>query len=704
MMENQANRMTLSISRLINQRDAMHLLLSPPSSVPSGGRRHSCILDGDLSTLSLNELASLLSAMMDEMGAPDFHAHMYDDSSEAIPGVSSSRKRRRTENGNNCHAILLFVERLMYERFSPDSNHYEFVQKEFKTYFGIHEPSFKIQEEIICLAFLMSLHAIKQCIPQQNPSSGQDSSDVLNIPNATNNEPVVNTALRIIDYIVTTSKRERMARMSTDNTTNDATYPRDDQAGPLTRRQRYQFLLRNDTPKNDIAQKNETLIETVPSVIEDLYPRQWMWLNDFRRKFDMQIQEEVQKNTATRSTNYTSSPSQQSGNETQKVSDLCKTSNESPVSVNTTAGEKYSNDVVLGIEKSTLHLDEMHEDADARDSNAIENNDVCNNTTTDDAPLKTEDISLEPPPALTPLDELDKKANELRKSLISMPPSDLSHAVEDISSSIIDLLKQYGDIDGASGIGRCGDVINGVRILKDLKSESMPEEVVPLSDGLVSSLVKQFLTDATGALRAKAFLKSFVLPLMLQMNGTTNQGKPASRLITSLLTSLARDRPIECVESLLVPTLVCELCDTVTEPNRFQCELVARILRGKDAISIPAIALFIEKILLSSNESTHEGMPWTEHSMPLVSACLNRQPPLSDVVVVRLANRVKHYLSPANEQVMGKSMKFSTIFHVLVSKFGQQLKEVGEAASLKEAVIHLKTFMSKTINTVLSKL
>ena len=90
--------------------------------------------------------------------------------------------------------------------------------------------------------------------------------------------------------------------------------------------------------------------------------------------------------------------------------------------------------------------------------------------------------------------------------------------------------------------------------------------------------------------------------------------------------------------------------------------------------------------------------------MPLVSACLNRQPPLADVVVTRLADRVKNYLLPATEQVMGKSMKFSTIFHVLVAKYGHQLKEAGEVDSLKEASSRLKTFMSKTIHTVLSKL
>ena len=175
-----------------------------------------------------------------------------------------------------------------------------------------------------------------------------------------------------------------------------------------------------------------------------------------------------------------------------------------------------------------------------------------------------------------------------------------------------------------------------------------------MNDILVSSVMKAFLTDAVGALHAKSFLRSFVLPLMLEMNGnnaaahgSSNQGKPASRLVTSLLTSLACDRPMECVEAVLIPTLVPKSCNSPSEANRFQFELISRLLRGKDALSTPAIALFIEKILPSTNPPNNDGMMWTENSMPLISACLNRQPPLSDAVVANLANQVEHHLSPA---------------------------------------------------------
>jgi hypothetical protein len=327
-----------------------------------------------------------------------------------------------------------------------------------------------------------------------------------------------------------------------------------------------------------------------------------------------------------------------------------------------------------------------------------------------DDPLIKDDIPTHTTSEMTPLDELDAKAYELRKSLINMPPTDISHAIGHVTESIILLLRQYGNLDGASGIKRCGDVINGTKRLEHTNPYNLHEFDFHLNETLVSAVTNEFLTDATGALRAKSFLRSFVLPLMLEMNpgiareqSSLTKGKPASRLMTSLLTTLARDRPLECVESILIPTLVRGPSGSPMEPNRFQCELIARLLKGKDALSMPAIALLLEK-MLPSNDSSQESMMWTEHSMPLLSACLNRQPVLSDTTVAVLADRVEHHLLTAAPVSMQKSMKLSTVFHVLVSKYGDQLKKSNKVEPLKEAAGRLETFMSKTISTVLGKL
>merc|ERR1712086_954495 len=91
------------------------------------------------------------------------------------------------------------------------------------------------------------------------------------------------------------------------------------------------------------------------------------------------------------------------------------------------------------------------------------------------------------------------------------------------------------------------------------------------------------------------------------------------------------------------------------------------------------------------------GMQWTENTMPLLTACLNRQPILHNDVVARLAGEIIYHLSPTAPPSMLKSMKVSTLFHALVAKYGSQVKSTSLMESLKDSASRLKTFMSKTI-------
>mmetsp|Transcript_29022 Transcript_29022/g.57916 ORF Transcript_29022/g.57916 Transcript_29022/m.57916 type:complete len:210 (+) Transcript_29022:91-720(+) len=191
-------------------------------------------------------------------------------------------------------------------------------------------------------------------------------------------------------------------------------------------------------------------------------------------------------------------------------------------------------------------------------------------------------------------------------------------------------------------------------------------------------------------------------------------GKPASRLLSALLATLARDRPIELVESVIFPILT--MTKTIQlkedahvrsiEPSRFQCELIARLLQGKGALSSTAIALLIELLhpLTSEKKPLHRGMEWNDNTMPLVTACLNRQPILDNRVVARLADAVSHNLTTDLKQLMEKSIKFSNLFHTLVTKYGAQLRATGKIGRLIQAAYTLKTFMSKSITTSLKKL
>ena len=65
----------------------------------------------------------------------------------------------------------------------------------------------------------------------------------------------------------------------------------------------------------------------------------------------------------------------------------------------------------------------------------------------------------------------------------------------------------------ASGIPRCGGVLGGRSAIAVDNAKAVPSTAknrFPLSDAMVSSLVRAFLTDGTSSLRAKAFLRSFV--------------------------------------------------------------------------------------------------------------------------------------------------------------------------------------------------
>jgi hypothetical protein len=682
----------LSMKRLLARRDVMRQILSSPhpseQMIPRG------ILDGDVSQLSTCELASLLSAIADEIGAVDAVAA---GSAEPIRDATSSaragRKRPRSEVNNN-HAILRFVERVACERLSSFENEYDdFIDKELKSYTDLHDASFRAEEDILCLIFLISIHTIQCCLVKQNPMIG-DSLHQKSIPYCIPLNAVVETAIRVVDTIVTVSKRERVARGSCDSIKPDTA-----QMMSMSKRQRYQHLLQDEqTLRKKALQEHEAMVTNTPSVVEEKYPNQWEWLNCLRRKYSEKGEAKWHTSEPIRDTGHSN---EQTIIEAGDLSDDANSALEDEVLRSRESSQKER---IFDSDGKNSPLN-IRETAIGDSGVTIDNREV-NNV---DSPVKDDNPTTI---AMSPLDELDIKAYELRKTLINMPPTDLSHAIGHVTESIVLLLRQYGDLDGASGIQRCGDVVNGAKRPQHLDSHSLQEVGFHLSETLVSAVTNEFLTDATGALRAKAFLRSFILPLMLEMNpgiapeqSSLTNGKPASRLMTFLLTSLARDRPMECVESVLIPTLMSGSSGSQIEPNRFQCELVARLLKGKDALSEPAIALLLEKLLPSNDPSvSREYMIWTEHSMPLVSGCLNRQPELSDATVAVLADQVEHYLSATAPVFMQKSMKLSTVFHVLVSKYGDQVKASNKVEPLKEAAGHLKTFMSKTISTVLGKL
>jgi hypothetical protein len=506
------------------------------------------------------------------------------------------------------------------------------------------------------------------------------------------------------------------------------------------------------------------------SVMEERYPQQWQWLYQFR----LQLEEEEQKMA-----NLLSSSSNN------KSDTLSKTSVDG------------TNDFVIIRRKIEILDDISLSISDDDDSSRDEepNQERCLKSSATAAAAVEGQTVIKPKQSegehiaasnkqssalssvlvtstTSPFNNLDVETRQLRLVLLAMPPSESasSEVVRHTVNEIVSLLNRYVELDGTTGIKRCGDILGGrsvsyainpTAIIDNDKADDDNDDITPqrsssianmnrfpLTEAMTSLLVTTYLTDATGALRVKTFLHSFVLPLMMELNpsiqsinssgglqpavdhdvikANNDLGKPASRVLTSLLTLLARERPMECVASILIPSLVMTTttkCTSLFEPNRFQCELISRVLRGKDALSSQAIAYLVSELLptkLEVNALTTSsysssgligGMKWTENTIPLLTACLICQPTLSNDVVMTMSGMISYQLSSTNVTssstlmaAAAKSIKFSTLFQTFVTKYGSQVKSIYKVESLLDSATRLKTFMSKTICLSLKKL
>ena len=763
----------ISMSRCFEQRDLLTLLLAAPGRVCHDDaedeyrnnpirRLDACLNDGNVAQYPAYELKSIFSALLAEE-----QANKYDPSAEAEVSIDRplpKRARRQPPTNNNLHSILRFVERVIDQRYHQKpkctiGEDEEFLEDALKSHFGSKDVSFQAEEDILCLAFDIAVYALMQSVKDDNSSDGNDrgTSDTCNVGKLSEaSTGIIRTALQIIDCVVLIDRRERAERDLLQQTKKkkDNQYSTKSAANVADRRMKYEHLLqpkkkrRSNVGTQGMHSENST--EMTKSIMEEKSSKQWEWLCQFRRE-----SESKSTGTSDLQQSHFPKPPENAG---EMDEDPPKST--SPLAVHEKEKRPESNFVIVRRKIETLDDislpssddSEVDTNEELGSSNPNDKRNSDNSDVADDAQINNTSIQPESKLASTvstaptlplantvsPHDKLDQETHELRLTLLDMPPSESSsaevvrHTVEEIAS----LLSRYGELDGATGISRCGDVLAGNR---DIDASAVKEGAsvhFPLNDVMVSALVKVFLTDATGAVRAKAFLRSFVLPLMIDMNPiaravtlgshigdqnvTKDSGKPASRLLTSLLTTLARDRPTECVVSVIVPSLVLTKhipsisseSEALVEPTRFQCELISRVLRGKDALSLPAITLLVEELLptigeAASTTDSRGGMKWTENTMPVLSACLNRQPSLHDDAVAKLADKISYHLSPKSStetQSMAKSMKFSTLFHAFVTKYGSQVKSTGRVESLKDSATRLKTFMSKTIVLSLKKL
>ena len=708
-------------------------LSSPPNVICNDTDN---VYNGNVANMSTYELKSTLKKLKDICTTNS----IADDTDDESIIYQPSHKRAKQTTPNILYPrILQFVERVVHQRYTDNNNrsncpHFTFLQNELRSQFGTKDIVFQAEEDIINLVFELVVYCIKQRVEDINKST--DTMDSVGYTS----DSVVKRGLQIVDIIVQYDQIERVIRTRLyQSRNNKEDHPSSvlvgsTDEGRRSRRSKYEHLLQPKKKKKKCKTKsqNTSAADNVKTCMEETFPDQWNWLCQIRSESKIQSTdegtEELQQlhySEKKSSTNVSPSAAQRAGEvpgDSNFVIIKRRIETLDDISISSTESDDEELDVEMEIVDTGIQ-----EQKDASTSTSTQHEETNKDTATS---------NILTAPLANPFEKLDKETNNLRLTLVDMPASEASSAevIRHTQLEIQKLLSRYGEADGASGITRCGEIFSGQHVLDTSKDDQASEstQTFPINDAMVASLVKTFLTDAMGALRAKAFLQAFVLPLMVDMNPTakvlssevqttkSSKGKPASRVLISLLTSLARDRPTECVVSVLVPTLVLKKYlpsstaahESLFEPTRFQCELISRLLKGRDALSAAAITLFVEELLTTSDEiksslndaQVRGGMKWTDNTMPLLSACLNRQPDLPDNVVSRLADEIFYQLSSKASPSMVKSMKLSTLFHTFVTKYGVQVKSTGKVESLKDSCKLLKTFMSKTISMALKKI
>ena len=773
--------------RSLERRDVLALLLAAPARMllenddMTADSQHDHMMrrlaahlnDGNVYLFPAYELESILRALAEECNRASDPPRI-----RSIDRPPHKRPRARPVN-NNLHSILRFVERVIRQRYERrpechDTEENDLLDDELKRYFGTRDLSFQIEEDILSLAFEIAMDAIVQSVEDESPnartSMDDDNKSDVEVPRVRSiigshltSDGVIETALRVIDSTVHINRRMRakLDRLQQEQRRGQISVD----AKITDRRKKYEHLLKPKTWRHDNEQNSAKHPAThvgVISIMEENYSQQWEWLRRMRTNFE-------EKKLSSMPTAASASVDVDFVIVRRKIEtldDISLSSNDSDEEMNdesdrsiTTARELYPGD-----------LSKPDTKVDPSSPIPEEGSELAPHAASNEPTPDTVE------PVVSPFERLDLETHQLRLALLDLSPGESSSAevVRHTVGEVASLLGRYGDLDGAAGIARCGDVLGGGLAVFDGRSAKAggggnPKRAAaivdrfPLNDAAVSSLAAAFLTDATGALRARAFLRSFVLPLMMEMNPTARAmsaakggpaavldgkaanddrgGKPASRALMSLLSSLSRERSMECVVSVIVPSLVIakpippSSSPSSFEPTRFQCELISRVLRGRDSLSVPAIALLVREVLPPSTttSTTKEGggivgaddiasrssplgggMKWTESTMPLLTACLNCRPTLTDDVVAALADGISRRLSSpskndgassaASSTTMTRSIQFSTLFHALVTKYGTQLKSARRVETLLDSASRLGTFMSKSICLALKKL
>lgn len=301
---------------------------------------------------------------------------------------------------------------------------------------------------------------------------------------------------------------------------------------------------------------------------------------------------------------------------------------------------------------------------------------------------------------------IERAALDLRAELIEVPPGATSADIQSYTDRIFSLIRRAGTERGADGVAAIGSTLHGnaASVARSAGTESTSSS--PLTDILIQQLCKTCIDGSTSAIRAAAFIRSFVLPLVRSVGtdvGETGRKKKASapsRILTATITSLAKERPIETVEALFVPVLIGsgETNDTgeFFAPNQTQADLVSKAIKTGQ-LSEEALSVFV--VGLVDEVASPPPMSWNDSTMPILTTLMSKRPNISDDTAKQLAKLIENHAKQ-----YCKNSKFSTLFHTFVTKHGPSIQEAGCVNELTASAEELKTFMGKSIKAALKKL
>ncbi|CAM9879912.1 unnamed protein product, partial [Choristocarpus tenellus] len=224
-----------------------------------------------------------------------------------------------------------------------------------------------------------------------------------------------------------------------------------------------------------------------------------------------------------------------------------------------------------------------------------------------------------------------------------------------------------------------------------------------------------FVTPALSLGNCSLFVSRLLVPKARALTS------PASRVLVTAVSGVAKARPGAVIEGLVLP-LLCEGDPALL--GSAQCELCLRLIKQVlpkytlDSVlyglcSLPSGGGGTGSTSGVYNWAAEEGMTgggelrggqerlcvWTELTVPVVMALLNLKPSLSDKTVAQLVRRIE----VASEQPeLQTSLKFTTLIHILVTRFGPQSKP--HVTVLRTSTSRCSTFMVKAVQNALQRL